>query len=325
LWLLSMGLIALTTGINLMSVRAYGEAEFWFAALKVATIVGFIALGLGYIFGFGPGLGALASQFSAHGGVAPLGWGAVFTAIPVVIFSMMGSEVATIAAVETADPARNVVAAGRTVSLRILFFYLGSIGVIVAMVAWDKVVVGLSPFGQAMDVIHVPGAAPFMKLVIFTAVVSCLNSAIYVTSRMLFEMGQRGDAPVHFARVSSAKVPAAAILISALAGGAVVLTSVISPDKVFVFLLQSSGAIILNVYLLIALAQIALRRRMARAGEVPAVKVWLFPWVSYGVVAGIVAVLALMASQPDQREQVGLCALVFVGALAAYGARRRAG
>lgn len=320
-WILSSALIVVTTIINLMSVRAYGEAEFWFATLKVITIIGFITLGAGYIFGFGPGLAPIFDTFHAHGGVFPLGIGTVFTAIPVVIFSMMGSEVATIAAVETEHPAQNVVRAARTVTMRILVFYLGSIAVIVSIVPWDQVVPGHSPFADAMARIHVPGAAGLMNVVIFTAVTSCLNSAIYVTSRMLHEMAERGDAPALFAGVSGRKVPDFAILASALAGFLMVLTSIVSPDKVFVFLLQSSGAIILSVYLLIGLAQIALRRRMEAAGEVLDVKVWLFPWLSYALVGGILAVLGLMVGDPDQREQVGLCALLFVVVLAAYGLR----
>ena len=322
-WVLAFALVVLTTLINLMSVRAYGEVEFWFAGLKVATIVGFILLGAGFIFGFGPGVGSIASTFHAHGGMFPLGVGTVFTAIPVVIFSMMGSEVATIAAVETEHPAQNVVRAGRTVTLRILFFYLGSIAVIVSIVPWDQVVPGHSPFADVMARIHVPGAAAFMGVVVFTAVASCLNSAIYVTSRMLHEMAERGDAPAIFAKVSGRRVPAVAIAVSSIAGLAVVLTSIVSPDKVFVFLLQSSGAIILSVYMLIALAQIALRRRLQAQGVLLSVKVWLFPWISYALVAGIVAVLALMAATPDQRVQVGLCAALFAGAVAAYALRRR--
>jgi len=238
---------------------------------------------------------------------------------------MMGSEVATIAAVETEHPARNVVRAARTVTLRILFFYLGSIAVIVSIVPWDEVVPGHSPFADVMTHIHVPGAAAFMGVIIFTAVASCLNSATYVTSRMLYEMAERGDAPALFGRISGRKVPDLAIVASSLAGFAMVLTSIVSPDKVFVFLLQSSGAIILCVYLLIALSQIALRRRMDAAGEIPAVKVWLFPWVSYALVAGILAVLALMASLPEQREQVGLCAALFAAMLSAYALRKRWG
>ncbi|WP_062345713.1 amino acid permease [Novosphingobium sp. CCH12-A3] len=324
-WGLAAFLIAVTTGINLLSVRAYGEAEFWFAALKVATITGFILLGISYVVVFGPGLPAIGAQFTAHGGLFPQGWPAVFSAIPVVIFSMMGSEVATIAAVETENPAGNVVRAARTVTLRILFFYLGSISVIVSIVPWNEVVVGQSPFADAMARVHIPGAAAMMSLVVFTAVTSCLNSAIYVTSRMLHEMAERGDAPAFFAEVSSRRVPTNAILTSAFAGLAMVAVSVISPEHAFVFLLQSSGAIILCVYLLIALSQIALRRRLEAAGEVLPVKVWAFPFVSYAVVAGILAVLVLMASKPDLREQVSLCALLFLFAVGAFHLRKRVG
>lgn len=327
MWVVAAGLIGLVTVINQCSVKVYGEFEFWFAALKVFTIVGFIAIGVVWVFGIGPGGGAALAAFDAHGGLFPLGAGVVFTAVPVVIFSMMGSEVATIAAVETEHPAQNVVRAGRTVSLRILFFYVGSVAVILAIVPWRNVVPGVSPFTQAMSLIHVPGAAQFMALVIFTAVASCLNSAVYVTSRILYEMAGRGDAPGYWGQVSEAHVPRRAILVSSMAGFAIVLSSILSPTGIFVFLLQSSGAIILAVYLLISLSQIKLRRRMDTAGQQVPVKVWLFPWVSYACVLGIVAVLAMMAALPAQMLQVGLSAGVFVVSAAMYalwGRRNRA-
>lgn len=320
-WVLSTALIGGTTLINLLSVRAYGEAEFWFAALKVLIITAFIAVGASYIFGFGAGITQTLITMKAHGGLFPMGWTAIFTAIPVVIFSMMGSEVATIAAVETEHPAENVVRAARTVTLRILFFYLGSIAVIVSIVPWDQIVPGHSPFADAMIRVRIPGAALLMSAVVFTAVTSCLNSAIYVTSRMLHEMAERGDAPAPFANVSRRRVPSIAILASSAAGFAMVLISIVSPEHAFVFLLQSSGAIILCVYLLIALSQIALRRRLEAAGEHLPVKVWLFPYVSYVLVGSIVAVLALMATKADLREQVGLCGLLFVMALIGYQIR----
>ncbi len=276
-------------------------------------------IGVTWVFGIGPGAAASLSAFTAHGGLFPVGTAAIFTAVPVVIFSMMGSEVATIAAVETEHPAQNVVRAGRTVSLRILFFYVGSVAVIMAIVPWRKVVPGVSPFTQAMSLIHVPGAAQFMAVVIFTAVASCLNSAVYVTSRILYEMAGRGDAPAFWGHVSGAHVPGRAIFVSSVAGFAIVLSSILSPKGIFVFLLQSSGAIILSVYLLISLSQIQLRRRMDAAGEAVPVRVWLFPWVSYACVLGIVAVLVMMATLPDQALQVGLSAAVFVVSAAMYG------
>ena len=325
MWALSAMLIGAMTGVNLLSVKTYGEFEFWFASLKVVTIIGFIALGLSFVFGFGPGMAALASQFSAHGGAAPTGLATIFLAIPTVIFSMMGSEVATIAAVETADPARNVVRAGRTVALRIMFFYIGSIAVILAILPWDQVVAGKSPFVAALGLIHVPGAAAIIGAVIFTAIVSCLNSAIYVTSRMLFELAQRGDAPAAFRQVSARKVPAIGIITASLFGYGVVLSSVFSPGGLFAFLVQSSGATILCVYLLIVLAQIALRQRLEHAGEVLSVKVWLFPVVSYLAAASIVAVLVMMLLSPDEFSEVALSTGVFVACLIAWQIRARLG
>jgi GABA permease len=323
MWALAALLVLAMTLVNLFSVKTYGEFEFWFASLKVITIVGFVALGLAYIFGFGPGLARLSSTFSSHGGAFPAGMGAVFTAIPVVIFSMMGSEVATIAAVETEDPARNIVRAARTVTLRIMFFYIGSIGVILAILPWTSVVPGQSPFVAMLSIIKVPGAEALIGAVIFTAIVSCLNSAIYVTSRMLFEMAQRGDAPVVFGRVSARRVPALGIVVSGIAGFGVVLTSVFSPDGLFTFLLQSSGATILCVYLLISLSQIALRRRLEASGERLDVKVWAFPVVSWLAVGGIIAVLVMMALMPDQRLQVALSLAVFAACVGAHFLRRQ--
>jgi GABA permease len=317
-WAISVVLIAAMTAVNLMSVRSYGECEFWFATLKVVVIIAFIFIGASYIFAFGPGAARLWHGFQAHGGVFPTGWPTVFTAIPVVIFSMMGSEVATIAAAETEHPAQNVVRAGRTVSLRILVFYLGSIAVIVAVLPWDQVVPGFSPFTAAFSLMRFPKADLLMSAVVFTAVVSCLNSAIYVTSRMLFEMGQRGDAPALFGRTAGALVPRGAILTSSVLGFVVVVSSILSPGGIFVFLLQSSGAIILSVYLLIALAQIRLRRRLQQAGEILPVRVWLFPYTSYALVAGIIAVFVLMAATPGQALQVALSTLTFLFSVGVY-------
>ena len=315
---LAAGLIAVMTGVNLLSVKTYGEFELWFASFKVVTIIGFIALGLGYIFGFGPGPGALAHQIAGHGGFAPEGFGAVFLAVPTVIFSMMGSEVATIAAVETEDPATNVVRSARTVALRIMFFYIGSIAVILAILPWSAAVEGESPFIAALGVVHVPYAERVITAVVFTAIVSCLNSAIYVTSRMLYEMGQRGDGPAFFAKTSSRKVPDRGILISALLGFAVVITAIISRKGIYAFLLQSAGATILFVYLLIILSQIRLRRRLEAAGETLPVRVWAFPYISIAAATGIVAVLVMMLVMKDQRTEVELSAGVFVLCVAIY-------
>jgi GABA permease len=321
-WQIGLVLIVAMTATNLMSVRAYGEFEFWFASLKVAAVVVFILVGLAYIAAFDPGPAQALRQLSAHGGFAPKGWPAVLDAIPVVIFSMMGSEVATIAAAETTEPARNVTRAARTVSLRILLFYVGSVAVIVMVTPWDAVVPGDSPFIRTLQTIRIPGAGDVMTLIAVTAVLSCLNSGIYVASRMLHELARHGDAPAMFAATSSRRVPSLGILFGTIAGCGAALASILSPNGVFLFLINTSGAIILFIYGLIALAQIRFRQRLERQGERLTLKMWLFPWLSWGVIAGIAWVLALMGFNPELRIQLWLSALSVLVVLVALALRR---
>jgi GABA permease len=321
-WMIGLVLIAVMTATNLLSVRTYGEFEFWFASLKVAAIAVFIVLGLGFIFTFGPGPAEALRQMTAHGGFFPKGLSAPLVAIPVVIFSMMGSEVATIAAAETTDPARNVTRAARTVSLRILLFYVASIAIIVSLAPWDSVVPGDSPFTKTLEIMKIPGAASAMSVIAVTAVLSCLNSGIYITSRMLHELARRRDAPVIFAATSGQQVPRLGILFGTAAGFLAALASIISPNGVFLFLINTSGAIILFIYMIIALGQIRFRQQLQAQGERLLLKMWLFPWLSYAVIGGIGAVLVLMAITPGQTVQLALSAFSVVVALAALAVRR---
>ena len=296
-WLLGLVLIAALAATNLLSVKAYGEFEFWFSALKVAAIMGFILVAAGHLAaGGGQRLG-----FSGLLPFAPKGWLAVLGAVPTVIFSLTGSEIASIAAAESDDPAANVAAAARTVTLRIALFYLASIGLILATVPWASLQAGHSPFLAALRVVGVPGAEALMGAVILTAVASCLNSGLYVTSRILFELAAEGDAPASLVATDRNGVPRRAILIGAGAGFAAAIASTLSPDVVFAFLLDTSGAVILLVYLLVALAQLRDRRRREAAGETTGLPMPLFPLTSYAAAGGIILVFAAMAALPGQR------------------------
>jgi len=324
IWAIGLVLIAAMTASNLMSVRAYGEFEFWFASLKVAAIGIFILVGLVYVFGFGPGVEHASQLWAEHGGIFPKGLAAPFAAIPVVIFSMMGSEVATIAAAETADPARNVARAARTVSMRILIFYVASISIIISVAPWDSLVPGDSPFTKSLETMGIPWAGLAMSVVAITAVLSCLNSGLYITSRMLYELARRGDAPAIFAATSASRVPWLGILLGTVAGFLAAIASIKSPNGVFLFLINTSGAIILFIYMIIALGQIRFRQKLERRGEQLQLKMWFFPWLSYGVILAIAAVLVVMAFTPEQRVQIELSALSLVVALVALAFRRYA-
>lgn len=323
-WLLNLVLIGSMMLTNLMSVRAYGEFEFWFASLKVVAIILFFGLCISYLTGLtGPGLGSL-SNLVDHGGFFPKGWEALFAVIPAVIFSFTGSEVATVAAAESDNPARNVARAARTVTLRVMLFYVGSVLLIVCVLPWSSLKAGASPFVAVMDMMKIPGAGTVMTAIVLTAVLSCLNSGLYVTSRILFELTKHGDAPAALGQMSSRKVPARAIFLGSILGFAISMLTVISMEKAFTFLLNASGTLVLFIYILVALAQIKSRQAHQRnAGEPMEFKMWLFPWLSYGTIAVIVAVLLSMAYVPDQRSQVVMSLLSLAVVTTSYFLFRR--
>ena len=322
IWGIGLVLVSMMTATNLFSVRTYGELEFWFSLLKVASISLFIVIGVAFIGFFGGGPAHAYQTLTNDGGIFPNGLQTVLTAIPIVIFSMMGSEVATIAAVESARPAENIARAVRTVALRILIFYVLSIAVVVAIVPWRTLPIGFSPFIVALEAMHIPGAAPVMSVIVLTAVLSCLNSGIYITSRMLHELASSGDAPKVFAATAGNRVPWFGILIGSFVGFLAATTSIVSPNGVFLFLINTSGAIILMIYMVIALGEIRLRRQLESAGVHLSLKMWLFPWLSWAVVAGICVVLVLMAITPDLRQQLLWSALSAAVIAIAYVARR---
>jgi GABA permease len=320
LWLSALCLMLLMTATNLFSVSSFGEFEFWFAGIKVATIVIFLAVGTLFVLGLLPGRHLDFSNLTAHGGFFPKGVGAVFAAIVVVIFSMVGAEVVTIAAAESRDPELAVARATRSVVARIAIFFVGSVFLVVCILPWNSVELGSSPYVAALKHMGLPGADQVMNAVVLTAVLSCLNSGLYTASRMLFVLADRKEAPARLVKLSRRGVPHIAILFSSAIGFGCVLMSWMAPRTVFLFLLNSSGAIILFVYWLIALSQIVLRRRTPP--EQLKVKMWFFPVLSILTLAGITAVLVQMAFDRTARSQLWLSLLSWAVVIGLYFATR---
>ncbi len=320
-WVIGWSLLAAMTAVNLLSTRAYGEFEFWFASLKVAAIVVFILIGFGFVLGHDP-MSQVGNLYT-HGGFSPFGPVAVLSGVVSVIFALCGAEIATIAAAESPDPARTVAKMTGSVILRILLFYVGSISLIVTIVPWTQIRPGDSPFATALATMRIPAAAFGMKLIVLTAVLSCLNSSIYVTSRVLFTLAARGDAPKALVKLSGRQVPMRAILFSSLCGYAAVYASVVSPERVFAFLIDAAGSIMLVIYIITALAQISLRRRLETSEpERLKLKVWLFPWLSGFAVLAMVSVLVAMLMLPARRSEVVSGLICLAVALALYAAFR---
>jgi len=322
-WQIGAVLMALMTAVNLMSARAYGEFEFWFSSIKVAAIITFIIVVGAYACGYRSPTGATFSNLTAYGGYAPRGALAVLASVTTVIWSMMGAEVVTIAAAESPEPARAVARMTSTIISRIVLFYVCSIFVITCVVPWTKVESGKSPFTLALDQIHFPYASTIMAAVILTAVLSCLNSAFYVASRVLFVLASRGDAPHWLVHTNKRHVPARAVLLASVLGFAGVIAAIVSPSGVFRFLVNSSGAIIAVIYLAIAVSQVRTRRAREAAGApLPVLPMWLFPWLSYLAIVGVIAVLIAMAVTPSHRAEFWTSVISMAVALLAFGVFR---
>ena len=143
-----------------------------------------------------------------------------------------------------------------------------------------------------------------MDIVVLTSVLSCLNSGLYTASRMLFSLSKRGDAPAAWTRISPRGVPGAAVLASTVVGFVTVGLNYIAPDTVFLFLVNTSGAIALFVWLVIASSQLILRKRMGAAGKDLELKMWLFPYLTWLSIVSIVALLIGMVILESTRESL---------------------
>ncbi|MFJ9305921.1 amino acid permease [Streptomyces cyaneofuscatus] len=314
-WAWALIVMVVLTATNLVSVGSYGEFEFWFAGIKVVAIAAFVVVGFLAVFGFLPGSdnpGSGLAHLTDSGGFFPEGPGAILTGVLMVVFSFMGSEIVTLAAGESSDPQRAVSKATNSVIWRIAVFYLGSIFVVLTLLPWnDPSIQEKGSYVAALDSIGIPQAGNVMDFIVLTAVLSCLNSGLYTASRMAFSLGERGDAPKSFAQVNKRGVPQAAILSSVVFGFVAVFFNYQWPDTVFAFLLNSSGAVALFVWLVICFTQLRMRGIILR--ETPGklvVRMWLFPYLTWATIAAISFVLVYMLTDDTAREQVVLSLLV---------------
>ncbi len=324
-WLISLVLLLSLTVTNLVSVKSFGEFEFWFASIKVAAIVAFLLVAGAYMLGLWPGVAASVANLTARGGFAPNGILPVMTGAVAVTGFYFGAELVTVAAAEAAEPAKAVAAATNSVISRALLFYVGSILLVVCLVPWNSPAMA-TPYVSALRAMHIPAAAQIMNAVILTAVLSALNSGLYASSRMVFALTRRGDAPLGLARLNRNGVPARAILLGTLFGYGAVVMSYVSPDTVFAFLVNSYGTVAIFVYVLIAVSQLRLRARLEK--EDPArlrLRMWAYPYLTYVAIAGMLGIVLAMALIPEQRTPLifGLASLGML--LLAFGLRLRLG
>lgn len=310
-WALTLIFMVIFTAVNLTAVKNYGEFEFWFALLKVAAIVLFLAFGAALLLGFipgatSPGLG----NFMNNGGFAPTGMAGIASALFVVAFAFGGTEIVAVAAAETTNPARSVAVAVRTVVWRILVFYVGSIFIIAAVLPWTSEAL-LSPFAGVLNTAGLEWAGTAITLVAVAALLSALNANLYGASRMIYSLSERREAPRMFKGISKRQVPVPAVVISVAFGFLTVLWEFFHPDTVLRILLNLVGSTCLVVWGSALLSQLILRRRADRDGTALPLRMRGFPWLTSAGLALLAAIFVVGFSDPVSRDQLlGTFALV---------------
>jgi amino acid transporter, AAT family len=326
-WALALVFMVVFTGINLAGVRNFGEFEFWFAILKVAAIVLFLAVGAALLLGLlpdvaSPGLTNLTADF------APQGLGGIASALFVVIFAFGGTEIVSVAAAETENPERSVARAIRTVVWRILVFYIGSVFVIAAVLPATSVSLA-SPFAGVLDAARIPGAGTAITLVAVVALLSALNANLYGASRMACSLAQRSAAPRFLSRLGGANVPMLAVGVSVAFGFIATVLELLFPERILPALFQLVGSTCLVVWGSALVSQLILRRRADRAGTPLPLRMKGFPGLTILGLALLALIFAVGFSAEGSRIQLfSTFALVAGIALAcALGARftQRAG
>lgn len=319
-WVGSLSLTILMTVTNIYSVKTYGEFEYWLAFIKVVAIVAFLCVGVLMVLGVMPGIEAPGiSNLIGNGGFFPQGFLPVLLSVVFITFSLVGSEVAAIAAGESDNPEKNVVRAINSVVWRILVFFIGSVAVLVTVLPWDAHDLLKAPYASVFDMAGLPAAGQVMNVVVFISLLSVLNSGLYTSSRMIYSLAQKQEAPRIFLRVNKRGVPVWAVLASTSFAYICAMFKFISPDKMFVFLANSSGGVSMLVYIFIAVSHIRMRRRIEKEdpGKLK-VKMWLFPYLTYLTILALVGIFVAQAFIDDMRLQFYLTSLITVLVIGSY-------
>jgi AAT family amino acid transporter len=320
-WVWALSALSSMSLVNLVGVRAFGEFEFWFSAIKVLTIVAMIAAGIAMItVGLGNGgVPTGIAQLWSNGGFFPHGIKGMLLSMQMVMFAYLGVEMVGLTAGEAKDPSRSIPRAINSIFWRILIFYVGALFVIMALYPWDKIGTNGSPFVNTFQKLGIRSAAGIINFVVLTAALSSCNGGIYSTGRMLYNLAAQRHAPRTFARVSSSGLPVWAIVASIAALLMGVLLNFMVPARVFVWVTSIATFAAIWTWLVILVAHLRFRRSTQKRST-PAVgaRPRLFPLASYATMCLLGAVLGLMAWSDDTRIALVVGPLWIIGLIAVH-------
>lgn len=315
-WIPGIIAIVILGAANLISVKSFGEFEFWFAMIKIVTIILMIIAGVGLIFfGLGNGGDAIGlSNLWKNGGFFTGGWSGFFFALSLVVGAYQGVELIGITAGEAEDPKKTLTSAIQSIIWRILIFYIGAIFIIVTVYPWDELTSIGSPFVVTFAKVGITAAAGIINFVVITAAMSGCNSGIYSAGRMLYTLGVNGQAPKYFTKISNNGVPlfgTIGVLIGLIIG---VILNYIAPENLFVYVYSASVLPGMIPWFVILISHIQFRKAKGAELDNHPFKMPFAPFTNYLTIAYLILVLIGMWFNEDTRISliVGVIFLVIV-------------
>ncbi|ULG74279.1 amino acid permease [Macrococcus brunensis] len=321
-WIPGLIVVVTLAVANLASVKAFGEFEFWFAMIKVVTIILMIVAGLGVIlFGFGNGGNPIGfGNLTEHGGFFPNGLTGFLFALSIVVGAYQGVELIGITAGETKDPQKNIQKAVNSIVWRILIFYIGAIFVIVTVYPWDQLGTIGSPFVATFAKIGITVAAGLINFVVITAAMSGCNAGIFSSSRMVYTLAQEGKMPAIFGKVLKTGVPFYAVLAIAIGIFLGVILNVVIPgaDKIFVYVYSASILPGMVPWFMILISHMQFRKKHPELIKDHPFKMPGAPVTNWLTIGFLVLVLFFMLINPDTRISVIIGFIFLAIVTAAY-------
>lgn len=316
-WIPALTCVALLLSLNLVTVKMFGELEFWFAMIKIVAILGLVATGLYMVItGFESPSGRTAQLANLwnDGGMFPHGLMGFFAGFQIAVFAFVGIELVGTTAAEAKDPQRTLPRAINSIPIRIIVFYVLALIAIMAVTPWRDVVPGKSPFVELFVLAGLPAAASIINFVVLTSAASSANSGVFSTSRMLFGLAQEDDAPKAFEKLSRRAVPANGLLFSCtcLLLGAVLIYVIPDVVEAFTLVTTVSALLFMFVWTLILLSYLKYRVQRAALHQASTYKMPGGRFMCYVCLVFFAGILVLLALEDDTRKALIVTPLWFV-------------
>jgi D-serine/D-alanine/glycine transporter len=324
-WIPALICLVILLGLNLLTVKLFGELEFWFAIIKVVTIIALIIVGIILlIIGFNTNTGTVSvTNLWNHGGMFPNGISGFLLSLQLVVFSFVGVELVGVSAAETANPRKNIPSAINKIPVRILLFYVGALFVILCVNPWTQLDASSSPFVEVFALIGIPVAAGIINFVVLTSAASACNSGLFSTSRILYTLSRNGEAPAKLEKLNKQAVPSNALLTSTIVVSIGALLSKLIPEQAFTVVTTISAICFIWVWSIILISHIKYSKTRPDLRAESTFKAPFTPFVNYAILGLFLFILIVMLFAEATRLSLLLTPIWFILLVILYNYRKK--